>query len=96
MAGVRPDATGLAGSPDGRHIAFAVPESIAVVSVKTGETRVLVSESDNRLSSPTWSPDGRTLAYAAGWSDALPNRPAPDAHFLEIWTVDFRPERGRP
>ncbi len=50
-----------------------------------------MSESDNQLSSPTWAPDGRMLAYAAGWSDALPYpRPAPDAHFLEIWTVDFR------
>lgn len=91
IAGVKPETTGLAWAPDGRSIAFAVPESISVVSVATGRTRVLVSESDNNLSSPTWSPDGLTLAYAVGWDNNIPYPwHAPDAHYLEIWTVDAR------
>ena len=91
IAGVKPETTGLAWAPDGRSIAFAVPESISVVSVATGRTRVLVSESDNNLSSPTWSPDGLTLAYAVGWDNNIPYPwHAPDAHYLEIWTVDGR------
>ena len=48
-----------------------------------------MSETDNVVTSPTWSPDGRGIAYATGWTNDIPYPwQAPEAHFLEIWTVD--------
>ena len=79
----------LAWSPEGRAIADATGETISVISLTNGTIRQPVSETDNVVTSPTWSPDGRGIAYATGWTNDIPYPwQAPEAHFLEIWTVD--------
>ena len=107
---IRPDGTGerevatgpgtvedLAWSPDGRAVAYATGETISVVSLTNGAVRQLVSETDNVLTSPTWSPDGRRIAYATGWDNDIPYPwHAPEAHFLEIWTVDVASGARQP
>ena len=60
-------------SPDGRQIAYLQdgppkysgydPSQIAVISVKGGEPFLPTSELDRNISSPRWSPDGKTLHF---------------------------------
>ncbi|MCH8568272.1 MAG: hypothetical protein LAT67_08415 [Balneolales bacterium] len=60
---------GLAVSPDGRHIAFAVFDAdgsrpIRLLNPENGEIRTLIrNQYDNRR--PIWSPDGSQLAYTS-------------------------------
>ena len=51
-------------SPDGSNIAFAYGGSIYVVSAEGGTARPLVT-SDVYATRPLWSPDGRSIAFAA-------------------------------
>lgn len=83
-------------SPDGRSLALGIDGGLAVLSLADGKIRELVRDEDNRLRAPTWSPDGRRIAYATGWENDIPYPwHAPNAHYLEIWTVDARTgERG--
>ena len=83
----RGDLVDLAWSPDSGSIAFSDLSAVKVLSLRTGETRELVREEDNRLHSPTWSPNGKTIVYASGWENDIPWT-RPDAHLLQIWAVD--------
>ena len=49
-------------SPDGRSIAIQVNQDIVVVDLATGERRQLTEGPANGMN-PTWSPDGRYLAF---------------------------------
>lgn len=55
---------GASFSPDGREIAFAQDGDIFVMSANGGTPRRVVS-GPHDSSRPTWSPDGRYLAYAS-------------------------------
>jgi Tol biopolymer transport system component len=73
-------------SPDGEQIAFAASESAATglyVMARDGS-------SPRRLTStgyhPTWSPDGKTLAYSTGWTHWLPFDGTPHGP-SQLWAV---------
>ncbi len=51
-------------SPDGREIAFAFQGDLFVVPSAGGTARALVA-TGHRSFQPVWSPDGRSIAYAA-------------------------------
>jgi len=61
---------GLAPSPDGASVAFAVPEAVGVATADRGGLAVasldLEGEGFEAAGAPTWSPDGSTLAVPAG------------------------------
>jgi dipeptidyl aminopeptidase/acylaminoacyl peptidase len=68
-------------SPDGRHLAFRAQaragyESdrwrLMVHDRRTGQTRSLTDELDRHVESFAWSPDGRTLFFAAGEAGRQP------------------------
>lgn len=54
-------------SPDGRRVAFASLSRIYVHDLDSGKTQA-ISPPEISAGMPTWSPDGRDIAYA-GWSD---------------------------
>jgi Tol biopolymer transport system component len=85
-------------SPDGTRLAFSTLEytrveerpttdgQLGVIDLGTGETRTIVIDSGIDAIQPTWSPDGRRLAF---WS-------VDDAGIRNVWTVPVtggRPER---
>ena len=55
-------------SPDSTRIAFAAPTGLYVVNTDGSGLRQLVESRDERVPEPppSWSPDGRSLAYLAG------------------------------
>lgn len=73
-------------SPDGQQIAFRSTRSGGGLFVmgRLGEAARKVSD---RGESPTWSPDGRALAYALEYVGVLPLNLEPDARGL--WIVDL-------
>lgn len=56
-------------SPDGSQIAFSYLGDIWAVSSKGGSARMLTSHAGYERS-PVWSPDGKTIAFAADWNGA--------------------------
>lgn len=52
-------------SPDGRQVAFSMGGRIGLVSVATGDVRILTLGVDWRDSSPSWRPDGKGLVIVA-------------------------------
>jgi len=52
-------------SPDGREVAFSMGGRIGVVSVSSGEVRILTLGVDWRDSTPSWRPDGKGLVVIA-------------------------------
>jgi Tol biopolymer transport system component len=80
----------LSWSADSRSLAFSRVSEIYVIALESRNARQLVRDEQNRLSSPTWSPDGRTIAYASGWENDIPSHwQRPNAHHLQIRTVDI-------
>ena len=55
-------------SPDGKRLAFTALDRLYVMDWPDGEPRRLTSSEDLIEAEPTWSPDGRWIAYAT-WSD---------------------------
>ncbi len=52
------------GSPDGAHLAFTAAGRIWVIDLPGGTPRRLTDDTGKRFEySPSWSPDGRSLAY---------------------------------
>ena len=54
-------------SPDGKKIALRRNERIVVRELAGGAEKVLSPEDWPHCSGPAWSPDGKTLAFAARW-----------------------------
>ena len=52
-------------SPDRRRVAFSVGGRIGVVSLATGDVRLLTLGVDWRDSMPAWRPDGQALVVAS-------------------------------
>jgi Tol biopolymer transport system component len=52
-------------SPDGTEVAFAMGGRIGIVTVATGEVRVLTLGVDWKDAMPTWRPDGRALVVCS-------------------------------
>jgi Tol biopolymer transport system component len=91
------DVVDPAWSPNGRAIAFSTLGTVDVIQVASRRVRTLVRDPDNPLTRPSWSQDGRSLVYAAGWENDIPYPfHAPNAHFLELWRVGLADRSTRP
>jgi Tol biopolymer transport system component len=61
-------------SPDGRSIVFDREKDLWLQPIGGGAPRLFLRDSATvHLHSPAWSPDGRFIAYVAGWPLALHN-----------------------
>jgi len=54
-------------SPDGKKIALRRNERIVTLDLASGPAKVLSPEDWPHCSGPGWSPDGKSLAFAARW-----------------------------
>jgi Tol biopolymer transport system component len=54
-------------SPDGKKIALRRNERILTLDLASGTAKVLIPEDWPHCSGPAWSPDGKSLAFAARW-----------------------------
>jgi TolB protein len=54
-------------SPDGKKIALRRNERILTLNLASGTAKVLSPEDWPHCSGPAWSPDGKSLAFAARW-----------------------------
>ena len=54
-------------SPDGKRIALRRNERILTLDLASGTVKVLSPEDWPHCSGPAWSPDGKSLAFAARW-----------------------------
>jgi Tol biopolymer transport system component len=60
-------------SPDGQRVAFNIDQDIYVVDI-AGGTPAKLTFNHGVNGSPTWSPDGRWIAYAISWPDSSETR----------------------
>ncbi|UCF19582.1 MAG: PD40 domain-containing protein, partial [Gemmatimonadota bacterium] len=56
-------------SPDGTRIAFSALDRLYIMDLPDGEPRLLTNEETGEFH-PTWSPDGRAVAYVT-WNDSV-------------------------
>lgn len=79
--------SGIAWSPDGRRIAVVVGDgAIAVMNADGSDfTRLALPEGVRAPGSPTWSPDGRTIAFSAFQPD--PSAPEPGGD-RDVWVTN--------
>ncbi len=54
----------VASSPDGRLVAYALADQVVVVDVRTGVTTNLNVTTVSTATAPSWSPNGRRVAFA--------------------------------
>jgi dipeptidyl aminopeptidase/acylaminoacyl peptidase len=90
-------------SPDGRQIAYLQggppkysgydPRQLAVISVAGGEPLLPTSELDRNMSSPRWSPDGKTLHFlvADDRTRAVVSVPAKGGRLEWVYPTDSHP-----
>jgi Tol biopolymer transport system component len=83
-------------SRDGRLIVFVHRNSIRTIRPDgTGEGRSQPARGPSKISRGRRT--GRRIAYATGWDNDIPYPwHAPEAHFLEIWTVDVASGARQP
>jgi Tol biopolymer transport system component len=76
---VAPSGAAPAWSPDGRRIAYQVPDAIWVVRADGRQRRLVVGarEGASTPESPDWSPDGRRIRFVERSGSALVFRQAP-------------------
>ena len=53
--------------PDGRRIVLRRSEKIVVRDLATGQEKVISPKDWPHCSAPSWSPDGKTIAFACRW-----------------------------
>ena len=86
-------------SPDGTKIAFRFEGQIWIVPATGGDARAL-TPAGFHASSPVWSPDGRTIAFACDRFGAMNIFSVPaeggDAKRLTFYAVDERPSSFTP
>jgi dipeptidyl aminopeptidase/acylaminoacyl peptidase len=71
-------------SPDGTRLAFSGLDRLYVMDLPDGEPRRLTNEETGEFH-PTWSPDGRSVAYVT-WNDSV-------GHIQRVPAAGGRPAR---
>lgn len=82
--------TGLALSPSGNRIALAARGEVFSVPARTGETRNVGGTSASKEWGPSWSPDGKTIAFISDKSgeDRIYTMPQMGGEWTEVPTPD--------
>lgn len=77
-------------SPDGRQLIGTTREKDFYVSDLDGSHRIMLVEApDQEKNSPTWSPDGKHIAYLnIGWRNTFPERVPPDYPYAGLYLVN--------
>ncbi|WBB70796.1 hypothetical protein [Micromonospora sp. WMMD812] len=91
-----PGAWHLDWNPNGRSIAVQADGDLWLVDADTGSTRRLTDTPDITELSPTWSPDGRWLAYGRGPNDPEAGDPNSAAIDPQIWLMTRTGGRPHP
>jgi len=82
----------LAWSPDGRQIAFHIPErGLSIVNVATGEIAATLKDFNTMPFDISWSPDGKRIIAAGDYGNGIRRWRLDTDKWVRLWNSEMQP-----